>query len=187
MFKGRTPEAILLTVPYTGTHFTQILLELVDARAQLFGKAYVPTAHWLDENIAEDWDKIMQTKVLVTARDPYLSAIRSIKTGQENPVAFIADAWNVCFTAMDEMNYFIFDIGCSKQARLSLAQDAIKFIGIDMEPGRIDSYIDNWAPENESVSEHKTKYLKTGALPNGYEWNKLDKAVEWYKALTNNT
>jgi hypothetical protein len=161
-----------------------MLLELVDARAQLFGKAYVPTAHWLDGNIAEDWDKIMQTKVLITARDPYLSAIRSIKTGQENPVAFIADAWNVCFTAMDEMNYFIFDIGCSKQVRLNHAQDAIKFIGIDVDLDRIDNYIDNWTPENVSVSEHKTKYLETGKLPSGYDWTILDAAVNWYKALT---
>jgi hypothetical protein len=184
VFKGRTPEAILLTVPYTGTHFTRMLLELVDARAQLFGKAYVPTAHWLDENIAEDWDKIMQTKVLVTARDPYLSAIRSIKTGQENPVAFIADAWDVCFTAMDKMNYFIFDIGCAKQDRLSHAQNAIKFISIDLDLGQIDDYIDDWTPENESVSEHKTKYLETGELPEGYDWSMLDSAVDWYKLLT---
>ena len=184
MFSRRTPEAILLTVPYTGTHFTRTLLEVAGAHPYPQGKIYVPHAHWLDANVAADWAKIVQTKVLITARDPYLSAIRCIKTGQENPIDFIADAWDVFFTGMNEMEYFVFDIGLSKEARLGYARNALNFVSTDLYLDRIDDYINRWEPMNESVTEHKTEYLKTGKLPENYDWDKLDNAVEWYNSLT---
>lgn len=186
MFKHRTPDAVLLTVPYTGTHFTRILLEVAGAMSHPRSKVYVPHAHWLDANVTEDWTKIMQTKVLVTARDPYLSAIRSIKTGQEDPIEFIANAWELCFTGMNEMDYFVFDIGSPSAARrLAHAQDAMNFIGIDDEMlSRIDDYVERWEPANESFNVQKDEYLNTGNLPEGYDWSLLDNAKAWYRALT---
>lgn len=186
MFKRRTPDTILLTVPHTGTTFVRTLLTKVGA-ADIYAKAYVPDAHWLDESVTETWDKVIQTKLIITARDPYLSAIRAIKSGQENPVEWIADSWTRCFDAMGKTKHFVFDIDCTNQARLNLAKDAVKFIGIDLELDRIDDYIEKWEPVNESISDHKTEYLATGALPNGYNWSKLDTAVEWYKGLTTHT
>lgn len=183
MFKQRTPNAILLTVPYTGTHFTRTLLQIAGAMPFPQSYSYVPHAHWLDENVAEDWAKIVQTKILITARDPYLSAIRAISTSQENPVDFIADSWAVCFTCMNETDHFVFDIGGPKEKRLAHARDAINFIGAK-EIDRIDDYIARWEPANESFNDHKSEYLKTGKLPSGYDWTVLDTAVNWYKALT---
>ena len=187
MFKRRTPDAILLTVPHTGTTFVRTLLSKACADSDPYAKAYVPDAHWLDEGIAENWDKIVQTKLIITARDPYLSAIRAIKNGQENPVEWIADAWTLCFDAMSKTKHVVFDIDCPVQARLNCAQNAIKFIGIDLALDRIDGYVERWIPQNESTSIYKTEYLEIGKLPNGYDWELLDDAVEWYKALTNNT
>lgn len=187
MFKRRTPDAILLTVPHTGTTFVRTLLTKVGADSDPYAKAYVPNAHWLDEGIAETWDKIVQTKLIITARDPYLSAIRAIKTNEENPVEWIADAWTLCFDAMSKTKHVVFDIDCPEQTRLSCAQNVVKFIGIDLYSDRIDGYVEKWIPQNESHSEHKTEYLETGKLPEGYDWSLLDTTVEWYKALTTNT
>jgi hypothetical protein len=190
MFKRRTPDAILLTVPHSGTTFTRTLLRKAYILSDPHAKAYVPDAHWLDEIVTETWDKIVQTKLIITARDPYLSAIRSIKTKQENPIELIADAWDVCFKAMKESkesNYFVFDIECQEEDRLKHALDVIRFVGIvDAIQCRQDiiPYVEKWLPVNESHSEYKTNYLELGKLPNGYDWNLLDNAVEWYKSLT---
>jgi hypothetical protein len=72
------------------------------------------------------------------------------------------------------------------QARLNCAQNAIKFIGIDLELDRINDYVEKWIPQNESTSIYKTKYLETGELPEGYDWNLLNEAVEWYNKLLTN-
>ena len=186
MFKRRTPEAILITVPFTGTHFMKALLEVTDANKNMWSTTYVPHAHWLDASIEENWDKIIQTKLIITARDPYLSAIRNIKPPQENPIEFIADAWNVCFKAMKESNYFIFDIGCQEENRLNHALDVIRFIGIDeiQYEQHINLYIEKWEALSVTDSEYKTKYLETGELPEGYDWGLLDTVVDWYKRLT---
>ncbi len=90
---------------------------------------------------------------------------------------------------MKEANYFIFDIGCQEENRLNHALEAIRFIGIvDETQCRHDiiPYVEKWEPINESHSEYKTEYLETGKLPNEYDWNLLNEAVEWYKALTTN-
>ena len=185
MFKYRVPKAILLTVPYTGTHFAKSLFEKVG----VFSTYDMPNAHWLDGNIREQWDKIIQRKLVITARDPYLTAIRSIKTGHETPIEFIAESWATCFEAMQQADHFILDIGCKKENRLNHVLELINFVGIDLGTYREDvtSYVDAWLPENESHSEHKVRYLETGELPSRYDWSLLDPAVNWYKALTINT
>lgn len=188
MFKRRTPEAILLTVPYSGTNFTNKLLETAGASHNHNWGTYIPQAHWLDSNCTDDWYKIVQTKAIITARDPFLSAIRSIKVNQEDPVKFIADSWAACFKGMEELDYVILDIGCRESDRLENALNVIRFAGIDEEKymDNIVPFVNAWIPENESYSEHKTNYLKSGRLPDGYDWSQLYEAAIWYNKLLTN-
>jgi hypothetical protein len=185
MFKYRVPKAILLTVPYTGTHFARSLFSIVDP----LSIHDVPSAHWLDGNVRELWDKIIRRKLVITARDPYLTAIRSIQTGHEDPITFIAQSWETCFEAIQVADHFILDIGCQKERRLKHALAAINFIGSECEAHneqQVAAFVDAWLPENESQSKYKTEYLETGNLPDEYDWSLLDEASEWYNALLTN-
>lgn len=188
MFKRRTPEAVLLTAPYSGTNFTLKLLATAGSFQNHTRETYIPQAHWLDTNCIDDWNKIVQTKAIITARDPFLSAIRSIKVNQEDPVKFIADSWAAAFKGMEELDFVILDIGCREAERLENALNVLRFAGIDVEKymDSIIPYVDAWMPENESHSEHKTNYLKSGKLPDGYDWNLLYDAAIWYNKLLTN-
>jgi len=130
MFKHYIPKAILLTVRFTGTHFTRSLL------AHL-GNVYIPNAHWLDQEVKDEWEKIKLRKVIVTVRDPRLSAIRAIKSRSPSAVEDIANEW-----------------------------------------------INKWAPENFSTHDAKVKYLESGELPEGHNWDALQPAIDWYNSLT---
>lgn len=188
MFKARTPEAVLLTVPFTGTHFVQGLLQTVSASGDPSSRTYVPDQHWTDSLTSLEWNKVKQTKVLITARNPYLSALRNIKIRLENPIEAKAAEWKTCINSLPELDYFIIDIGCPKENRLEHALNAFRFIGTNPEQYMhlIVPYVENWIPQNESTSIYKTKYLETGELPEGYDWNLLNEAVEWYNKLLTN-
>ena len=174
MFKHYIPKAILLTVRFTGTHFTRSLL------AHL-GNVYIPNAHWLDQEVKDEWEKIKLRKVIVTVRDPRLSAIRAIKSRSPSAVEDIANEWNTMIDSLDQLDHFIFNIEC--QNRLEHAYELIDFIGI--QPMRkIEPFVNKWAPENFSTHDAKVKYLESGELPEGHNWDALQPAIDWYNSLT---
>jgi len=182
MFKYGMPDAILLTVPYTGTN------SIIQLFRGLCAHSHIPDAHWTDSIIEEQWNIIIHAKVIITARDPYLSAIRTIHNKQENPIEVCANAWNICLSKLPEVHHFVFDVGCQESERLKQCVDVVNFSGIVAEwhISDIERYATDWAPHNESHSEHKTRYLETGELPEGYDWSLLDEAVEWYDNLLTN-
>ena len=178
MFSRQVPHAILLTVPFTGTTFTKALLQ--------HSTAYIPDAHWTDSIVSEQWSKIKLRKIIVTARDPYLCAIRYIKTNAKTPIEDAAAEWNTMLNKIKEVDHFVFNINCPESKRHEHAIALFKFVNADA-PCKIDSFVHKWQAENVSSSEHKTRYLETGELPIGHDWSKLDRAVKWYKnLLTNN-
>lgn len=174
MFKHYIPKAILLTVRFTGTHFTRSLLSHL-------GDVYIPSAHWLDQEVTDEWEKIKLRKVIVTVRDPRLSAIRAIKTRADNAVEDIANEWNTMIGSLDQLDHFVFNI--EHDNRLEHAYGLFDFIGI--KPMRkIEQFVDRWAPQNVSKSEAKIKYLESGEPPEGHNWDSLQPAIDWYNQLT---
>ena len=175
MFKLRVPNAILLTVPFTGTHFTQtVLTEMTRSHGW-----YIASAHWLDEVVANEWNKIVRRKIIVTSRNPYLSAIRSIKA--YGSIDDSVNQWNCMLDKLPQLNYFVFNVECEERHRERHLSDLAAFLGIS------NNMKIKWIPENVSTSAIKEKYTATQELPEGHDWDKLNDAISWHKTLTTNT
>jgi len=181
-----THDFTLCTVPHTGAHFIIGLLETVGLQSSI--------DYGVDEWGIRGRMLPLQSKFLILARDPYLTALRYIYNGE--PMENVAKTWKVCFANLYNIDYFIIDIGCRKEDRLEHICDAMKFLNIDFElhMEKLKSYIEAWKPLNtseeffgvESEEGNKAAYLATGELPEGHDWGLLDEAVEWYKSLPTN-
>lgn len=130
--------------------------------------------------------------LLITVRDPYLSAIRFIYAGQS--IESCAEMWNESIDALPFVDHFLFDIGCREEDRMAHTADMLEFCQRTMTP-EVEKYISAWKPVNsseeynrgiESAKDFKSNYLKDGTLPDGYDWSLFDNAVAWYKGLPTN-
>lgn len=169
----------LMTVPYTGATFA---LDLFMA-AGTMPKHY----HWRGSNT-----RLPGIPLIITVRDPYLSAIRFIYSGQ--PIEPCAEMWNECIDALPFVDNFLFDIGCREEDRMTHAANMFEFCQLTMTP-EIEQYVNSWTPANSSeqytcgdlrAKDFKANYLKDGTLPDGYDWSLFDNAVAWYKGLSTN-
>lgn len=177
----------LATVPHTGAHFVVDLLRIVGVRNLLHW-------HWRVRPRALP----QQSKFLITARDPYLTALRYIHNGDS--MEDVAKTWKTCISNLYNIDHYIIDMACRKEDRLEHIYNAMRFIDIDPIPytTELDSFINAWKPVHtteemivrghgvEGTENNKAIYLETGELPEGYDWSTLDEAFEWYKSLSTN-
>ena len=176
---------ILATVPHTGTVFAEGMLRTVGQ----VGSA-VKQWHWKADSLALP----SEPRVLVTARDPYLSVIRFLYSGE--PFESACSIWNTFLECKDFVDHFVLDVGCRKEDRFDHLCAALDFCEVDYSAytDALVSYADEWKPANtseeyagdQSRKHFRTEYLETGKLPDGYDWDKLDAAVAWYKSLPTN-
>jgi len=126
-------------------------------------------------------------KLVVTARDPYLSAIRWISL-TSNTVQDMYYAWNYFFDVLDKKEYFIVDIGCREQDRAQHICDLAQFINVEYDMERVEDFALAWKPEYSSNTSAKQSYLGSGNLPPAKTgtWSMLDDAVKWYANLKTN-
>lgn len=189
-----------LTVRHTGTHFgfnflTNIgkksgthyfhlhLNENIDGRLEKYAGYWNP-----------DFAGFLKSRVLFTARDPYLGAIRvagvmeNVKSSQANVDQLVRE-WN-CFINLDLMpkqEHRILDIGCREADRYKHLCEITEFLGID--PNQypdLKKFADEWMPVNITVSEHKARYIETGELSSKIDFSGLEPAYEWYANLKTN-
>jgi hypothetical protein len=169
-------DYILANVPHTGSIFT---IKLLEVAGHVHSKNYMHW-HWRVNSLALP----QAPRILMTARDPYLSAIRTLT--DNDPFDDICARWYSFIECKDFIDqYFVLDIGCREADRLEHVRNALDFCGITMTDKVVD-YVAAWKPENTSESLAKQEYLETGKLPDGYDWSRLDDAVAWYKSLPSN-
>lgn len=181
----------IITVPHTGTHFAEQLLDQIGLHS--LDKVYMGK-HW------DPYPSILpeEPKLLITARDPYLTALRYIANGDLiEPVAL---AFDNCISNLYNVDYYLLDIGCREADRLKHACDLARFLDIDpdLHMEKLVPFVKAWKPVHtteeeaargmlaEGTEHNKAKYLESGKLPEGYDWSVLDNAVEWYKSLSTN-
>ncbi len=168
----------LMTVPHTGATFTSNLLALAGEVPMHY--------HWKGYGT---W--LPGVPLLITVRDPYLSAIRFIYSNQS--IESCAEMWNESIDALPFVDHFLYDVGCREEDRITHTADMFEFCQRTMTP-EIEKYVSEWKPLNTSenydgdltVKDFKANYLKDGSLPDGYNWSLLDDAVAWYKGLPTN-
>jgi hypothetical protein len=191
----------LITVPHTGTHFMKQLfieagimldLEIVDSPLE---DCLTDTYYWHLHTLHEDKtmaDRVLADgrKIIVTARDPYLSAFHYLDAadshdglwcGQNDKIEELARHWDHLMT-IAKKGAFIFDIGCKEEQRQKQATDILEFIGLDCD---IKKYISDWKPRNSRDTENKRNYLEHNTLPD-FNWRPLEDAVKWYRELPTN-
>ena len=189
-----------LTIRHTGTHFGFNFLknigknsgtdyfhlhinENVDGRLEKYAGYWNP-----------DFAGFLKSKVLFTARDPYLGGIRvsgimeNVKSSQEN-VDKLAKEWNhfINLKLIPKQEYRILDIGCRESDRYKHLCEITNFLGIDPDKWPdLRKYADEWAPVNTTNNKYKDHYLATGELPSKIDYSGLKPAYEWYANLKTN-
>jgi len=179
----------LLTVKHTGTHFafnflTNLGMAIGSQYSHLHVTDYLPKKR--------KYERILNSKVLLTARDPRLGALRvagqmqNIQSSQQN-VNVLATSWGVFLDLLPKINHHIIDIGCVPEQRHSHINSAIEFLGRKPLPD-LNKFVDSWTPANvnKENKEYKITYLETGDLPPKIDFTGLDRAYEWYKSLPTN-
>ena len=109
-----------------------------------------------------DFAGFLKSKVLFTARDPYLGGIRvsgimeNVKSSQEN-VDKLAKEWNhfINLKLTPKQEYRILDIGCRKSDRYKHLCEITNFLGIDPDKWPdLRKYADEWAPVNTTNNKY---------------------------------
>ena len=200
----------LLTVTHTGTHFAIAFLELLDIPHNA-GRNYTHhhAAPDLTPSMVERYENMMNTKCIVTARDPILSGLRYIHNSA--PVTQIAGCWDVFLEVLPWMDAFVLDVGCRESDRVQHLCDCARHVGKDPDDymDAIVEYANNWKPLNVTDNPDKQRYLEEGILPETQvvnihrklvprretventltkeiDWSAFDDAVAWYKSLPTN-
>lgn len=192
------------TVPHTGTHFATKFLDTLGIERSRQYKPFPLSSktHWwrchaaqgpsgdCAEHDVADSAIIPAAKLVVTARDPYLSAIRYFGPGRR-PMAKLKYRWDTFLSVLEERKkpYFILDIGCREKDRYQHLLDLAEYTGVSYDEDVVRKYADSWKPENATDTSAKAAYLANGVLPElecDGTWSMLDDAVAWYKTLPTN-
>jgi hypothetical protein len=183
---------VLHTVPHTGTHFVESAFEAVGLeRGKDFCRAHAPRVHkkaLYPSHANQLYTALTAKKLVVTARDPYLSAIRWVTTAPNKTVLQMSFAWDHFFDTLSRREYFIVDIGCREQDRFDHLCNLVSYLDVDYRIDDVKKFAEAWKPEYSSNTGAKQRYLKTGELPNSNlgKWSLLDDTVAWYKRLPTN-
>ena len=181
-------NVILYTIPHTGTNFVEKFLNSLGVTDSII-RIHVTQ---LDDAEIVSQHHLTQLKMLtnssptiITARDPYLTAIRFLKR-EHRTMALLKKRWDRFFKTIPTMNCHIIDIGVKEEDRYTHLCQAADFLEVKYSEQKVRAFADAWKPENETTSDAKTKYLETGELSEFYDWSLLDEAVEWYRNLPTN-
>ena len=179
---------VIYTVPHTGTNFVRKFLDTLETTENIIR---IHATH-LDDTEMVSQHHLTQLRILasssptiITARDPYLSAIRFLKR-EHRKMTFLKKRWDRFFKTVPTMNYHIIDIGVKEEDRYTHLCQAADFLKIKYSEQKVRAFADAWKPVNETTSDAKTKYLDTGELSKFHDWSLLDDAVSWYKNLQTN-
>jgi hypothetical protein len=182
-------NVILYTVPHSGTNFVEKFLNTLGITESIIR---IHVTQLDDAKIIESQHHLTQLEMLasskptiITARDPYLSAIRLLQR-EHRTMTLLKKRWDRFFKTIPTMNYHIIDIGVKEEDRYTHLCQAADFLKVKYSEQKVRAFADEWKPENETTSDAKTKYLETGELPEFYDWSLLDEAVEWYRNLPTN-
>jgi len=193
-------DFFFLTVRHTGTNFgfqflTNIGLTHNDNYRQLHVEGYAKNAVTPYEvnGIAPF------TKILTTARDPLLGAIRLSGTmadairvkASQRKIDHLAWEWNYLIDLLPKIDHHIIDIGCHESERYKHLCNAARFIGINpLDWPDLNRFAEAWMPVNVGkdpcAQQTKLHYLETGELPTQIDYSGLNRAVAWYKNLPTN-
>ena len=211
----------LLTVPHTGTHFAMRFFELLGAkkdheiveRDRRNEHSPINAWYWhlhtdrrpfsqMPGTAKQRYERCLRNnrRLIVTARDPYLSVFHYRSKSPSHTLEHQAGNWNMFLDIVEQRNPFILDIGCRDEDREQHLRDAVEYLNLrNYDDSIIGEYAANWTPQNSSGNTEKEEYLRTGKLPHpGYvflggrepgpklSWIMLDRAVAWYKNLHTN-
>lgn len=181
---------VLYTVPHTGTNFVAKFLDEIGLDpGNDFWRIH---AYRIPDDEVSAGQLMMEQKVLdadkaiVTARDPYLSAIRYFHQSSRANLIHLNWSWGRFFNVINSRDYYLVDIGCRKEDRLEMMNGLLSYLGYECDADIVEKFVSEWKPENSSDSKAKQDYLENGTLPalNASEtWDLLSDAVEWYKDL----
>jgi len=191
-------ETVIFTVPHTGTHFIAEFLTVLGMKSHVNNTSLVPAnkfcrIHSYRTTIKDVpggyYSKLLNSKVIVAARIPYMTVFRRI--AQENSIHTVdthAERWNCFLDVLPELDHVVLDITCREEEKYIQLVNIAKHVN-QYSPDKeqlIQAYADAWKPQNVSDTVYKKEFLETGALPEGHNWSRFDRAVEWYKSLPTN-
>jgi len=143
---------------------------------------------WIDKAIETKRDFLTSRKVVVTVQHPHrcwVSFLTRNKTFDSNVYC-----WKSLLDWLPRIDYTIFDINCPSFEREEQCYNMLRHVEKydDEHIEKTERFLQNeWKPLYAQDSDYKHKYLKQGILPEGYDYDKLNFAVEWYESLPSNS
>lgn len=186
-------EHILYTMPHTGTNFIVKFFEAIGQEQTKTWRRW--HAFQIHPKEITDGQLFIEQRIkntpglVVTARNPYLSAIRHFHSSSNGNLIDLHYGWGRFFDMIESRGHFVVDIGCKEENRFDHLCDLVKYLNLECDTDIIKQFADKWKPENTSDSKAKNDYLKNGTLPvlkHGESWDLIADAVSWYKSLPTN-
>lgn len=138
-----------------------------------------------DTKTYAQWEMVVDRPnypVVSTLRHPYKTAISFLVRGHDlQRCVYMWD--NFIRESILRTRMVYFDIDCPEEYRKLHLLDTMQKVGcVDDETEQLtEEFVDNWKPVGVYRSDMKDKYLESGILPDGFNWSRLDRAVNWYE------
>lgn len=143
---------------------------------------------WIDNASSKDRNLLLERKTIITVQHPHRCWVSFLTRGK----TFDANiyCWKSLLEWLPKLDYTLFDINCPEENRKEQLFNVLRHVGKYTEENKqlTEQFVDeNWIPAHPKDSQYKRDYIREGKLPNGYDYSKLQFAVDWYESLPSNS
>lgn len=188
------PDFGLFTVPHSGTRFTMHFFSKIKLKPWNPSKPTEKVTFWqmhsgntyFGKRTLDDQKSFKKLPTIVTVTHPHRCWVSHNARGKgydEN-----VDSWKHLIDYIPKHNCYVFDINCRESERRRLIYDMLDFLDLNTPDRReeTDKWIAEWPTVRAKESKQKRNYLTDGSMPNGYDYSRLEFAVDWYESLPTN-
>lgn len=188
------PDFGLFTVPHSGTRFTMEFFSKIRLKpwnpSRSTEKVTFMQMHsgstYFGQRLLDEQKLFRKLPTIVTVTHPYRCWVSHNARGKgydEN-----VDSWQHLIKYMPEHNCYLFDINCRESLREKQIYGMLDFLDLNTpdRKAETDKFIAAWPTVRPKDSEQKRSFLTDGTMPEGYDYSRLQFAVDWYESLPTN-
>jgi hypothetical protein len=200
-----TKKVALVSIPHSGTIFVSDFLEKVVGLRHVKDYNEFMETHDMDVFIrmhtnapidsyinTDIWEYIFEyCEVVSPLRHPHEVFISHLAREYPNAMDMVVESWNNMKEVWYEVpDMFWFNIDIGETSRLDMIENLCYCFDLKQDKDKLDFFLDvsvryfaaNWKKVNTVPNHNEVRraYNKTGRLPTGHDYSRLDDAVDMY-------